>query len=72
MAIEFTSIVPILRIFDVAKADEFYQGYLGFKVDWDHRFDDNAPLYRQVSRGELGKALNTTAQANSRRLLTTK
>jgi catechol 2,3-dioxygenase-like lactoylglutathione lyase family enzyme len=47
------SIVPILRIFDVAKADEFYQGYLGFKVDWDHRFDDNAPLYRQVSRGDL-------------------
>jgi catechol 2,3-dioxygenase-like lactoylglutathione lyase family enzyme len=53
MAIQFTSIVPILRIFDVAKADEFYQGFLGFKVDWDHRFDDNAALYRQVSRGDL-------------------
>jgi catechol 2,3-dioxygenase-like lactoylglutathione lyase family enzyme len=53
MAIQFISVVPILRIFDVAKADEFYQGYLGFKVDWDHRFDDNAPLYRQVSRGDL-------------------
>jgi hypothetical protein len=22
-------------------------------VDWDHRYDDNAPLYRQVSRGDL-------------------
>jgi hypothetical protein len=53
MAIHFMSVVPILRIFDVAKADEFYQGFLGFKVDWDHRFDDNAPLYRQVSRGDL-------------------
>jgi catechol 2,3-dioxygenase-like lactoylglutathione lyase family enzyme len=53
MAIQFTRIVPILRIFDIAKADEFYQGFLGFKVDWDHRFDDNAPLYRQVSRGDL-------------------
>jgi hypothetical protein len=53
MTIQFSSIVPILRIFDVAKADEFYQGFLGFKVDWDHRFDDNAPLYRQVSRGDL-------------------
>ena len=53
MTIQFTSIVPILRIFDIAKADEFYQGFLGFKVDWDHRFDDNAPLYRQVSRGDL-------------------
>jgi len=28
-----------LRIFDIAKADEFYQGFLGFSVDWDHRFD---------------------------------
>ena len=53
MTVQFISIVPILRIFDVAKADEFYQGFLGFKVDWDHRFDDNAPLDRQVSRGDL-------------------
>ena len=53
MAIQFTSIVPILRIFDLAKADEFYQGYLGFKVNWDRRYDDNAPLYRQGSRGDL-------------------
>ena len=33
------------RIFDVAEADEFYLGFLGFTVDWDHRFDENAPLY---------------------------
>jgi Glyoxalase superfamily protein len=44
---------PLLRIFDIAKADEFYLGFLGFKVDWDHRFDANAPLYRQVSRDGL-------------------
>lgn len=53
MAIEFQSITPILRIFDVAKADEFYVEYLGFKIDWNHRFDDNAPLYRQISRSGL-------------------
>lgn len=53
MAIEFHSVTPILRIFDIAKADEFYQGFLGFKVDWDHRFDENTPLYRQISRGGL-------------------
>ena len=51
--ITFGRVIPILRIFDVAKADEFYLDYLGFKVDWDHRFDDRAPLYRQVSRGDL-------------------
>ena len=53
MAIAFTSVVPILRIFDIAKADEFYLGFLGFAVDWDHRYDDNAPLYRQISRDGL-------------------
>jgi uncharacterized glyoxalase superfamily protein PhnB len=53
MKIQFDSVIPILRIFDVAKADEFYLGFLGFKVDWDHRFDDNAPLYRQISRDGL-------------------
>jgi uncharacterized glyoxalase superfamily protein PhnB len=52
-AIRFNRVVPILRIFDIAKAGEFYQGFLGFMVDWDHRFDANAPLYRQVSRDGL-------------------
>jgi catechol 2,3-dioxygenase-like lactoylglutathione lyase family enzyme len=45
--------IPILRIFDVAKAKEFYVGFLGFHVDWEHRFDETAPLYMQVSRGSL-------------------
>ncbi len=45
--------IPILRIFDVAKAREFYLDYLGFKVDWEHRFEENAPLYMQVSLGEF-------------------
>ena len=53
MAIEFLATVPLLRIFDVAKAKEFYVGFLGFAVDWEHRFDDAAPLYMQVSRGGL-------------------
>ena len=53
MEISFNSIIPVLRIFDVVKADEFYQGFLGFAVDWDHRFDPSAPLYRQISRGNL-------------------
>jgi hypothetical protein len=46
MAISFNWVVPVLRVFDINKADEFYLGFLGFKVDWDHRFDPNAPLYR--------------------------
>ncbi|MBR2818573.1 MAG: VOC family protein [Reyranella sp.] len=40
-------------MFDVAKAHDFYLGFLGFKVDWEHRFGDNFPLYTQVSRQGL-------------------
>ena len=43
-------ITPILRIFDETKAKEFYVGFLGFNVDWEHRFQNNMPLYMQVSR----------------------
>ena len=53
MDITFTSVVPILRMFDIAKTEAFYQGFLGFSIDWDHRFDPEAPLYRQISRGDL-------------------
>jgi catechol 2,3-dioxygenase-like lactoylglutathione lyase family enzyme len=41
---------PILRIFDEAKAKEFYVGFLGFHVDWEHRFEPGLPLYMQVAR----------------------
>ena len=44
--------VPILRIFDEAKAREFYVEFLGFKIDWEHRFEPGLPLYMQVSLGE--------------------
>jgi catechol 2,3-dioxygenase-like lactoylglutathione lyase family enzyme len=48
-----TRTVPILRIFSVEKAKEFYVDYLGFTIDWEHRFGDQAPLYIQVSLGGL-------------------
>ena len=45
--------IPILRIFDVAKAREFYVEFLGFAWDWEHRFDPDLPVYAQISRAEL-------------------
>jgi catechol 2,3-dioxygenase-like lactoylglutathione lyase family enzyme len=50
MAIEILQTIPLLRIFSVDKAKEFYVGFLGFRIDWEHRFDDNAPFYLQVTR----------------------
>jgi hypothetical protein len=44
--------IPILRIFDEQKAKEFYVGFLGFKVDWEHRFEPGLPLYMQISKDD--------------------
>jgi len=41
---------PIIRIFDVAKAEEFYLGFLGFVIDFQHRFEPDAPLYMGIAR----------------------
>jgi hypothetical protein len=51
--ISFTQPVPIVRIFDEGRAMEFYQGFLGLNVDWQHRFHASAPLYCQVSLGGM-------------------
>jgi uncharacterized glyoxalase superfamily protein PhnB len=48
-----TDVIPILRIFSVEKAKEFYIDYLGFKVDWEHRFEEGSPLYMQISLGDF-------------------
>ncbi|MFM9943472.1 MAG: glyoxalase superfamily protein [Hyphomicrobiaceae bacterium] len=50
MAMRMQAPVPILRIFDVAKAREFYLDFLGFKIKFEHRFGDNFPLYLGVQR----------------------
>ncbi len=42
---------PILRIMDESKAREFYVEFLGYRVDWEHRFEDGLPLYLQISQG---------------------
>lgn len=47
----FGQAIPILRMFDESKAREFYLDFLGFQVDWEHRFEPGLPLYMQVSRG---------------------
>ena len=51
--IAFQQTIPLLRIFDVAKARQFYVDFLGFAVDWEHRFEAQLPTYMQVSRAGL-------------------
>lgn len=49
--IGFSSAIPILRIFDEARARDFYLDYLGFDVEFEHRFDPTAPLYMGLKMG---------------------
>jgi uncharacterized glyoxalase superfamily protein PhnB len=53
MAVTFEKTIPILRIFDVPRAREFYEGFLGFAVDREHHFEPDTPAYIRVSRGDL-------------------
>lgn len=53
MSFRTLKVIPILRIFSVEKAREFYLDYAGFHLDWEHRFEPDSPLYMQVSRDGL-------------------
>ena len=53
MSVEFQPAIPVFCIFDEAKAREFYLGWLGMTMDWEHRFKEGAPIYCQVSRGPV-------------------
>lgn len=41
---------PVLRIFDLEKAKEFYCEFLGFDIKWEHRFEANFPIYMEIAR----------------------
>jgi catechol 2,3-dioxygenase-like lactoylglutathione lyase family enzyme len=63
----FGSSIPVLRMLDEALARSFYVDFLGFEVDWEHRFRDDAqsPLYMQVSQGASVLHLNGHADSDS-------
>ena len=50
---QFAPAIPVLRIFSVDKAKEFYLDFLGFSLDWEHRFAPDLPLYAQIHRDGL-------------------
>ena len=50
--IEFKGI-PTFRILNYNEAVEFYVDFLGFTIDWEHRFGPSEPVYMQISRNNL-------------------
>lgn len=51
--VSFDKPIPILRMFDEAKAREFYLDFLGFSVEFEHRFEADLPLYLGIVRNGL-------------------
>ncbi len=45
--------VPILHIEGYGEAKAYYVDWLGFRVDWEFRFEPSFPVYMQVSRDGL-------------------
>jgi hypothetical protein len=61
------SSIPVLRMLDESKAKSFYLDYLGYLVDWEHRFSDtlDSPLYMQIHHGDSVLHLNGHADSDS-------
>lgn len=58
MSPDFLRITPVLRIFDERKAREFYLDFLGFNLEWEHRFQEDSPLYMHISLGDIALHLS--------------
>lgn len=56
--VRFMQCSPILRIFDENKAREFYCNFLGFQVEFEHRFAEGMPLYLGLERADLSLHLS--------------
>lgn len=50
---QISGAIPLIRIFSEEKAREFYVDFLGFSIEWEHRFEDDLPLYAQIRRDDL-------------------
>ncbi|MHC4390971.1 MAG: glyoxalase superfamily protein [Planctomycetota bacterium] len=53
MPVEFTTLIPTLRMFDEARAREFYVEFLEFEVTFEHRFQPDFPLYMGIRKGPV-------------------
>ncbi|HEY6815460.1 MAG TPA: glyoxalase superfamily protein [Croceibacterium sp.] len=49
----FTESIPVLRSLDERKCRAFYCGFLGFAIDFEHRFAPHMPLYLGLVRGPV-------------------
>lgn len=50
--------LPILRVHDASLARQFYVDWLGFSVDFAHRFEPELPLFMRISRDDTALGLS--------------
>lgn len=62
---EVRSSCPILRMLDATEGRAFYVDYLGFEVDWECRFNPDAPVFMQVRLGDACLHLDGHATEDS-------
>lgn len=54
-------VTPQLRSTNWARTREFYEEGLGFRVQWEHRFEPGLPVFAEVSRDGLSLFLTEHA-----------
>ena len=59
------SSIPVVRMLDEAKTRHFYLDYLGFEIEWEHKFSDTSPMYMQIRCGQAVLHLNGHADEKS-------
>ena len=59
------SSIPVIRMLDEEKSRTFYVDFLGFAIEWEHRFSDTSPLYMQIRLGESVIHLNGHAEEDA-------
>lgn len=50
MALPTQRVVPALRITNYDRSKAFYVEQLGFRVEWEHRFEPSFPVFMSISR----------------------
>ena len=50
MALPIQRVVPALRIMNYQRSKAFYVDQLGFRIDWEHRFEAHFPVFMAVVR----------------------
>jgi catechol 2,3-dioxygenase-like lactoylglutathione lyase family enzyme len=50
MAMPTQRVIPALRITDYPRSKAFYVEQLGFRVEWEHRFEPHFPVFMAVAR----------------------